>query len=98
VGWSQLYPVRRMSRKIKRNLTRAKLKDRYARVEDIDYSISRRLDKSVMLSLVSGEYLARKQNIIATGQQELGKAFSLRELYAMVLLQGTTECPGLWKI
>jgi len=80
----------RMSRKIKRSITRAKLKDRYARVEDIDYSISRGLDKSVILFLVTGEYLNRKQNILTTGPTGTGKSFLAQALAQRAICDGFT--------
>lgn len=66
----------RASRKISRNLKAAKFKDRSTRTEDIDYHMPRGLDKSVMLSLIGGDYLARKQNILITGYW-YGKEFHI---------------------
>ena len=80
----------RMNRKIKRNLVAAKLKENMARVEDIDYSIPRGLDKSVMVSLIGGEYLRRKQNIIITGPTGTGKSYIAQALANRAILDGYT--------
>jgi DNA replication protein DnaC len=81
----------RASRKISRNLKAAKFKDRSARAEDIDYRMPRGLDKSVMLSLIGGDYLARKQNILITGPTGTGKSFISQALGNRAVCDGYTS-------
>ena len=55
-------------------LTGARLKHN-ACVEDIDYRASRGLDKSVMASLIGGEWIRQAQNLILTGLTGCGKTW-----------------------
>ncbi|XOB66212.1 IS21-like element helper ATPase IstB [Deferribacteres bacterium DY0037] len=86
----QAESAERLSRKIKRNMAQAKFKDLNARVEDIDYTIPRGLDKSAMLSLISGGYLHKKQNILITGPTGTGKSFIAQALANMAVRDGLT--------
>lgn len=63
----------RANRKIKRLLAQAKLKDRQASLDALEYSPKRGLDRSAILSLASGEYVIRGQNILITGATGTGK-------------------------
>jgi DNA replication protein DnaC len=81
----------RASRKISRNMKAAKFKDCSARAEDIDYRMPRGLDKSVMLSLIGGDYLARKQNILVTGPTGTGKSFISQALGNRAVCDGYTS-------
>jgi len=82
--------IERMNRKIKRNMSMAKIKEKNARVEDIDYRIKRGLDKSLMLSLISGDYLKRKQNILITGPTGTGKSYIAQSLANRAIYDGYT--------
>ncbi len=62
------------NRKMKRLLESAKLK-LSASMEDIDYRTPRGLDKSVMLSLGTCEWIERRQNAIIIGPTGSGKTF-----------------------
>lgn len=62
----------RNDKKIKRLLSQAKLKDRQAVLEELEYSASRGLDRSVILSLASCEYISKGQNILITGATGVG--------------------------
>jgi DNA replication protein DnaC len=64
----------RFNKKITLNLERAKLKNRQARIEDIDYSINRGLEKSVFANMLLN-YQTNKKNIIITGPTGTGKSF-----------------------
>ncbi|MEA1877662.1 MAG: IS21-like element helper ATPase IstB [Bacteroidota bacterium] len=66
--------LERDNRKLKRRLQQAKLKLN-ASIEDIDYSGSRGIDKSVILSLASCEWIQRSQNVIITGPTGAGKTY-----------------------
>jgi len=60
--------------RIKRLLDGAKLKIN-ACVEDIDYKSPRGIDRSVMLSLISCEWVKKHHNVILTGPTGTGKTF-----------------------
>jgi DNA replication protein DnaC len=60
--------------KMKRLLKEAKLKIN-ASVEDIDYKSPRGIDRSVMLSLSSCDWIKKCQNLILTGPTGVGKTF-----------------------
>jgi len=61
-------------RRMKRLLKNARLKIN-ACVEDIDYRSPRGLDRSVMMNLVSCNWIRNHQNIIITGATGVGKTF-----------------------
>ena len=67
-------------RKIKRLLSQAKLKDKQASLDMVEYSAKRGLDRSVILSLASGEYIKKHQNILITGATGVGKSFLAQAL------------------
>lgn len=62
----------RTNRKIKRLLTQAKFKDRQASIDEIEFSLKRGLDRSVILSLSSGQFIQKHQNILVTGPAGVG--------------------------
>jgi len=64
----------RENKRMKRLLENAKLKVSGS-MEDIDYRTSRGLDKSVMLSLGTCEWIRRHQNVIVVGPTGAGKTF-----------------------
>jgi DNA replication protein DnaC len=70
----------RENRKLTRRLTAARLKQQAA-VEDIDYRHHRGLDKSVVLSLASCQWIRNHQNVIITGPTGIGKSY-LAEAFA----------------
>ena len=58
----------RKNKKIKRLLNEAKLPDKTASIEDINFSIANRvLDKSLILELASLKFIENSNNIIFTG-------------------------------
>ena len=64
----------REDRRLKTLLRNAKLKDN-ACIEDIDYKSPRGINKSVILSLSSCDWIKNAQNIIITGPTGVGKTY-----------------------
>ena len=62
------------NQRMKRLLKNARLKIN-ACVEDIDYKSPRGLDKSVMMNLISCDWIRKYQNVIITGATGVGKTF-----------------------
>lgn len=63
------------NRRLEYRLSRAKLKIKDAAVEQIDYRIPRNLNKSLLLSLTTSDWIAKKHNVIITGPTGCGKSF-----------------------
>jgi DNA replication protein DnaC len=66
--------VERENRRLKTRLKRARLRQA-ATVEDIDYRHPRGLDKSLMLSLASCDWVRQHHNVIITGPTGAGKSY-----------------------
>lgn len=66
--------MHRENRKLARRLKAARLKMK-ATVEDIDYRHPRGLDKSVMRSLITCQWIKGHQNVIITGPTGIGKSY-----------------------
>ena len=64
----------RENRRLQTRLKRARLRQA-ATVEDIDYRHPRGLDKSMMLSLIGGDWIRRHHNVIITGPTGAGKSY-----------------------
>jgi len=79
--------IERENRKLKRRLANAKLKIN-ASIEEIDFKSSRGLDKSVILSLASCEWIRRHQNIIITGPTGVGKSYLANALAQKACREG----------
>jgi DNA replication protein DnaC len=65
----------RENRSLKRRLANAKLRDREASVEAIDFRRPRGLDRSVIRSLAACQWVERHHNLIITGPCGVGKSF-----------------------
>ncbi len=65
----------RASRRLKTRLRKAKLRQGYACVEDVDYRTRRGLDKSLFLALSSCDWVAQHRNVLLTGPTGVGKTF-----------------------
>lgn len=91
----------RTDKKIKRLLSQAKLKDRQASLDAVEYSAKRGMERSQILSLASGEYISKGQNILITGAIGVGKSFLAQALASRRSLKGTvrntTESPDCLK-
>jgi len=78
----------RTNKKIKRLLTQAKLKDKQATLEELEYLPKRALDRSVILSLASCEYITKGQNILITGATGVGKSFLAQAFAKRAIFEG----------
>ena len=78
----------RRDKKIKRLLSQAKLKDRQASLDTVEYSAKRGLERSQILSLASGEYISKGQNILITGATGVGKSFLAQALAKQAIFEG----------
>lgn len=65
----------RENRRLKLRLDKAKLKNRGAAPEDIDYRHPRGLDRAVMRSLETCDWVRRQQNVLVTGPTGSGKTW-----------------------
>ena len=78
----------RSNKKIKRLLSQAKFKDRQASLEAIEYGSKRGIERSQILSLASGEYITKGQNILITGATGVGKSFLAQALAKQAIFEG----------
>ena len=78
----------RREKKIKRLLSQAKLKERQASLDLVEYSAKRGLERSQILSLASGEYISKGQNILITGATGVGKSFLAQALAKQAIFEG----------
>jgi DNA replication protein DnaC len=77
----------RYNRRLQRLITNARFRY-HASMEQIDYTEKRELDKAIMLRLSSGDWIAKKQNVIITGATGLGKSFLSSALGHQACQQG----------
>jgi len=70
----------RQDKRIKRFLNQAKLKDKLASLDQIKYLPKRKIDKSVVSSLSSCDYINNNQNVLITGATGTGKSFLAQSL------------------
>ena len=78
----------RSNKKIKRLLSQAKFKDRQASLDAIEYGSKRGIERSQILSLASGEYIGKGQNILITGATGVGKSFLAQALAKQAIFEG----------
>ena len=64
----------RENRKLQRLLNGAKLRQQ-ACIEDVDFQVPRNLDKTLVLSLASCEWIAKGHNLLVTGPTGVGKSY-----------------------
>jgi DNA replication protein DnaC len=79
----------RANRRLDRNLRAAKLRA-VACVEDIDFHHPRGLDRSVVLSLASAQWVAARQNLLIVGPTGAGKTFTACALAQAAVRTGHT--------
>ena len=65
----------REGRGLTRRLQLARLRDRTACLEDIDYRQARGLDRALVRRLATGEWIAKHQNVVITGATGCGKTY-----------------------
>jgi DNA replication protein DnaC len=65
----------RRQRRLTTRLRQAKLRHRNACVEDIDYQARRDLDKGLVLSLASCDWIAKHRNLLLIGPTGIGKTY-----------------------
>ena len=70
IEWS-----RRQNNKLERLIKSAELRDTQASIEDIEYHPDRKLDKSQIVRLASGQYIEDRHNIILKGASGNGKTY-----------------------
>jgi DNA replication protein DnaC len=70
IEWS-----RRQNNKLDRLIKSAQLRDNQASIEDIEYHPDRKLDKSQILRLATGQYIEENHNIILKGASGNGKTY-----------------------
>ena len=70
----------RQDKRTQRMLNTAKLKDRTASLDQVEYLPKRNLDKSQILSLANGEFINKSQNVLLTGATGTGKSFLAQAL------------------
>ena len=68
----------RDDKRIKRLLQAATLKDKTASLDQIKYLPKRNLDKSVLMSLASGNFINNNQNVLITGASGVGKSYGVK--------------------
>lgn len=67
--------ARRKSNKLERLIKNANFRYSNACIEDIEYHPDRKLDKTQILRLASGQYIQEKHNIIIKGASGNGKSY-----------------------
>jgi DNA replication protein DnaC len=80
------------NKRIKTNLRASKIKDKQAAVEDIDYNIKRKLDKQIIKSLITMDFIRNYQNIIITGKTGTGKSYVAQALANRAIQDGFKVC------
>ena len=65
----------RHSRRLQYRLRNARLRHSQASIEDVDYRFPRRLDRSLFQQLTTGNWIAKKRNLIIVGPCGIGKSW-----------------------
>ena len=76
------------NKRIQINSRTSKIKDKQAFVEEIDYSVKRKLNKTQILSLVTMDFIRSYQNIIITGKTGTGKSYIAQALGNRAIIDG----------
>ena len=78
----------RQDRRLQRLIKQAKLPEKGAAIETIDFTPSRGLHKATILELAGGEYLRHCRNILLTGATGTGKSYLAQALANKAMSQG----------
>lgn len=76
------------NKRITMNLRLSKIKDKQASLEDIDYAVKRKINKSLIQSLATMNFIRNHQNIIITGKTGTGKSYIAQALANRSILDG----------
>ena len=76
------------NKRVATNLRASKIKDRQAAVENIEYNAKRRVDRQMMQSLITMDFIRNHQNIIITGKTGTGKSYIAQALANRAILDG----------
>lgn len=76
------------NKKIVMNHRLSKIKDKQAALDAIDYSPSRKINKTQILSLAALNFIHAKQNIIITGKTGTGKSYLAQALANRAIIDG----------
>jgi DNA replication protein DnaC len=76
------------NKRVATNLRASKIKDRQAAVEDIEYSAKRKVDKQLIQSLITMDFIRNHQNIIITGKTGTGKSYIAQAIANRAILDG----------
>lgn len=80
----------RKYRRMQTRLRKAKLRQKNACVEDIDFRARRGLDKGLLLSLGSCDWIAQHRNVLITGPTGVGKTYLACALAQKACREGHT--------
>jgi DNA replication protein DnaC len=80
----------RASRRLRTRLRKAKLRQKNACVEDVDYRSPRGLDKGLFLALSSCDWIAQQRNVLITGPTGVGKTYLACALAQKACREGHT--------
>lgn len=80
----------RNNRRMQTRLRKAKLRQKNACVEDVDFRVRRGLDKGLFMSLSSCAWIAQHRNVLITGSTGVGKTFLACALAQKACREGYT--------
>lgn len=72
------------------NMKLSKIKNKQARLEELDYNSKRKLNKSQILSLANMNFIRSHQNVIINGKTGVGKTFLAEALGVRAIEDGFT--------
>ena len=70
------------------NLRLSKIKDKQASLEDIEYSVKRKIDKSVIKDLANMNFIRNHHNVIISGCTGTGKSYISQALGNRAIIDG----------
>lgn len=76
------------NKRITMNMKLSKIKDKQASLEDIDYTAKRKINKFLIQSLATMNFIRNHQNIIITGKTGTGKSYIAQALANRSILDG----------